>query len=546
MKIRTGILLLAALGALNLGLRHTTFRQDLTGDRRYTLSQQTREELRQDDGETDITVYLDGNLNSGFRKLRAATYDLGYEMHAANRRVHIHSLAEEDAEEAHKMLEESGFGPVVVHERAQDGRTVQTLIWPYAKVSCRGRSTIVSLLQQHRGLSGEENLNRSTESLEYTFTEALHTLHKDSVEKVAFLEGHGELPAENVYDWSAALCRHYQVDRGTLGNDARMLDGYRAVIIADPQLPFTETDKYILDQYVMRGGRVMWLLNGVQLSNTMLTDDGVTPAVTLDLHLTDLLFRYGIRINPAIVQDQQCLMVPVDVSRDPQRPQYQPIPWTYAPLLLPAEDSPVTRHLMPVSATFASYIDPVGGEDGLDKRVLLSTSTASCLTRTPAEIDLADLSADRERFTYAYLPVAASIEGIFPSLYAHRMPPEGILNTPSNPIPESMPTRQIVAAAGSIARNEWHQGQPLPAGYDRYSKTQFGNRDFLVNAILWLTDDNGLLTLRQKSVILRLLNDRRAHDMRNAIQAISLITPLLLLLITGLCITLTRKHMYRQ
>ena len=543
MNLRTGILLIAALAALNIGLHKTVVRWDMTGDKRHTLSAETKDVLRRAAGETDITVYLEGEMNPGFRKLRGATYDLLREMNAVHGRIKVHAPAEEDTERELKMLEQSGFGPVIVHERAHDGQTVQTRTWPYAKVRLKGRSTIVPLLQQHRGLSGEENLNLSTEGLEYAFAEALNTLCKEKVERVAFLEGHGELPAENVYDWSAALSRHFQVDRGVLGTDARMLDGYKAVLIADPQLPFSETDKYILDQYVMQGGRVMWLLNGVKFSGDMLSADGVTPAVALDLRLTDLLFRHGVRINAAIVQDLQCLMVPVDVSRDPQNPQYQPIPWTYAPLLLPSEESPVTHNIMPVSATFASCLDFVGGEDGLRKTVLLCTSTASRLTATPAELDLSDLSAEKELFRRSCLPVAASLEGEFTSLYAHRGVPVGVENAGSTR-QKSVRTKQIIAASGSIARNEWQHGQPLPAGYDRYSKTQFGNRDFLLNAVLWLTDDHGLLKLKQKTVALRLLNDKRAHEGRTKIQAVSIAAPLLLLLLTGVCTIIIRKKKY--
>ena len=545
MNLRTGILLLAVIAALNVGLHRVVLRWDMTGDKRHTLNSLTKAELRKAEGGVDITVYLDGDLNSGFRKLRAATYDLAREMQAVNSRINVHAPLSEDRERELKLLEESGFGPIIVHERARDGKTVQTLTWPYARISCNGRSTVVCLLQQHRGLSGEENLNRSAEGLEYVFAEAVSTLGKDSVEKVAFLEGHGELPAENVYDWSAALSRHFQIDRGVLGADARMLDGYKAVIIADPQLPFTDRDKYILDQYLMRGGRLMWLLNGVRFSTGMLSDSGVTPAMALDLHLTDMLFRYGVRINAAVVQDMQCLMVPVDVSRDPQNPQYQPIPWTYAPLLLPSDQSPVTRNIMPVSASFASCLDFVGGSDGLNKQVLLSTSDASCLTRTPAEMDLSDLTVQQERFVSSYLPVAAAIEGCFTSLYAHRMMPEGVGNA-GETLPAGRLARQVVVAAGSIARNEWQQGQPLPAGYDRYSKTQFGNRDFLLNSVLWLTDDNGLLSLKRKTVALRLLNGKRAYKERTLIQAASIISPLLLLLLTGVGVTITRKKTYTR
>jgi ABC-2 type transport system permease protein len=365
------------------------------------------------------------------------------------------------------------------------------------------------------------------------------------VEKIAFLEGHGELAEANVYDWSKTLSKYYQIDRGVLGTDANMLSGYKALVIADPQQPFSETDKYLIDNYIMHGGKVMWLLNGVRFSDDMLTQDGITPVIALDLKLTDMLFRYGVRINPALVQDLQCLRVPADISGDPQRPQYQPIPWTYAPLLLTSEASPITHNLMQVSATFASCIDFVGGDDGLNKNVILATSTASALTPTPAEVDLSDLSVVPERFNRSYLPVAASLEGCFPSLYAHRQRPMSITGE-TTAAEKSVETRQVVVAAGSVARNEWQQGQPLPVGYDRYTKTQFSNRDFLVNAVLWLTDENNLISLRHKSVALRIINDKKAHEQQLAIQLTCLLLPLLLLALTGIAVHITRRIKYTR
>jgi ABC-2 type transport system permease protein len=402
---------------------------------------------------------------------------------------------------------------------------------------------VVELLRNNRGLSGEENLNHSIENLEFAFVEAIHTLSRDSIEKIAFLEGHGELGEREVFDLSQALSRYYQIDRGTLGNETDILNDYRVVIIADPQEPFSEKDKYILDQYLMQGGRILWVVNGVRFSDEYLSQSGMTPVIPLELQIDDMLFRYGVRVNATLVQDLQCLPVPVDVSSDPQQPNWQPMPWTYAPLLLTSHASPITRNLMQVSSTMASTIEFVGGEDGIYKEVLLATSSASRITGTPAQVDLGFDDANPEEYRYAYVPVAASMEGVFPSLFAHLLPPEDIImHSPMRK--QSEPTKQIVVASGSIIRNEWQQGQPLPLGYDRYTNTQFGNRDFMVNAVLYLADDTGWMSLRQKELTLRLINDQRAREQRIAAQVVSIAAPLLLLALIAGGVILIRKRRY--
>lgn len=534
--------LLVAIPLLCLLLQKATVRWDLTADRRYTIHPQSLQEISTLDQPADVTLFLNGEMNSSFRRLKESAEYLCEELHRRNRLFRLD--ADEPEERDYILLQQKGFEPILVHERAKDGRTEQTTLWPYAQLTYNSKSMVIPLLKQNRGLSGEENLNHSIEALEYAFLEALHTLRKDSVERIAFLEGHGEMPDMQVYDFQQALRSYFQVDRGSLGIRTDILDPYRAVIIADPQRPFSETDKYILDQYIMRGGRVLWLLNGVRFSNDMLTDNGITPIIPLDLNLSDLLFRYGVRVNPALVQDLQCLTIPVDVSSDPQRPQYQPLPWTYAPLLLTNQNTPVTRNLMQVSATMASLVDLVGGDDGIQKSILLATSNASTLTPTPAQVDLSDLTIDQERFNQAYMPVAVSLEGNFNSFFTHRIPPDS-LKAQREPINEGY-SRQIVVAAGSIAGNEWQDQQPLPAGFDRYSKTQFGNRDFLVQSILWLTDDADLISLRQRQVTLRLINTQTAYARRSLIQWISILAPILILLIIGLSVTAVRTYRYRK
>ena len=535
MKVRVGILILVALVLMNVLVHQLVCRWDMTDDKRYTISHPTKELLRSLDSPLTVTVLLEGELNAGFTRLQKAASELLSEFS-------IYTTERIESRPLGASLVQ-GLDPIVIHERTHKGKMAQTTVYPYAIVEYKGKKRLVNLLQNQRGLSGEENLNNSIENLEYSMVEAIRGLAQTKVEKVVFLEGHGELEEHDVYDLTQLLAQYYQVDRGCLGNEAGVLDGYAAVIIADPQLPFSEEDKYILDQYIMQGGRVLWVVNGVKFSSDFLASQGATPIVALDLDINDMLFRYGVRIRHGLVQDLQCLPVPVDVSTNPQQPNWQPMPWTYAPLLLTSQQSPITRNIAQLTATMASAVELVGGEDGIRKEVLLATSSASKLTAVPAQVNLSMGVDDEQSYQYAYIPVAVSLEGEFSSLYAHLGAPESIVaSAPTRKA--SVPTRQIVVAAGSAIRNEWQQNQPLPLGYDRYTKTQFGNRDFMLNAVLYLTDNEGWLQLRQKEITLRLLNDKRAQTARIQAQVISMVIPLAILGLLGGVIVLMKKRKY--
>lgn len=534
------ILVLGLCGAL-LALSHIRrVRWDLTDDRHYSLSEATKTLLKQTNAPIEVTLLLDGDLNAGFTRLKKATEELLEEMS-----VYSDLRTSKDLAVSKDSL---GLRPIVIHEREQNGKTAQTTIYPYALISYKGRGAVVTLLKNTRGLSGEENLNNSIEQLEYAFAEALHRLQQTELPRIAIIEGHGEPDERYVWDLEQTLSQYFYVDRGAIvipeqGVDVHLLDGYKAIIIANPQTAFSDIERFIIDQYIMRGGTVLWVVNGVRFSNDVLQSDGFTPIIPLDLGITDMLFRYGIRINPALVQDLQCLTIPVNVSDDPETPNLQPLPWTYAPLLLTSNSSPITRNTGQVMSTFVSPIDAVGGEDGIDKRVLLATSTATRVTATPGEVNLNDLQPDLEAFRYQYVPVAVSLEGTFNSAFAHRMMPDSIIS--DEPIrKQSVATRQVVIGSGSIIMNEVERNQVLPMGYDRYNQIQFSNRDFIANVLLWLTDSEGLIQLREKTVALRLLNDKRAHDERARVQTISTISPIAILVLIGGVIWIIRKRKY--
>ena len=548
LKARNIVIVLFVVGLLNLLAYLFVIRVDMTDDKHYSLSEASIELLRKTEASIDITLFLQGDLNAGFERLQRATKETIEEMSVhSDIQFSIEDLQSSySKEEAERM----GMRPIVIHEREQDGKTAQTTIYPYALIQYKGKKAVVALLKNTRGLSGEENLNASIEQMEFAFMEALSLLLQTETPRIAIIEGHGEPDETHTYDLMTALSRYFQVDRGQISGidsivDAHILDDYRAILILAPQTPFSDQERFIIDQYLMRGGSILWAIDGIRLSEEVLQQEGFTPIIPLDLGLSEMFFRYGIRINPALVQDIQCLPIPVNVSSDPEQPNLQPMPWTYAPLLLTSQGSPITRNMGQVMSTFVSPIEAVGGEDGIEKRVLLATSTASCLTATPGKVDLNDMNPNIEQFKYQYIPIAVSLEGVFPSAYAHRMMPDGIASD-EKIRKQSTPTRQIVIASGSIVINETQKGQILPMGYDRYSGMQFSNRDMIVNCLLWLTDSEGLINLREKDITLRLLNDKRAHDERLAVQLISTISPIAILALVGGVVMIIRKRKYQK
>ncbi len=548
MKARNYIIVLSVVVLLNLLAYLFVIRVDMTDDKHYSLSEASIALLKQTDAPIRFTLYLQGDLNAGFKRLQRATQETIEEMSIYSD-IHF-SIDDLLSTYSKDEAERIGMRPTIIHEREQDGKTAQTTIYPYALMQYKGKKAVVVLLKNTRGLSGEENLNASIEQIEFAMMEALSLLLQSETPRIAILEGHGEPDEAHTYDLMTALSRYFQVDRGQISGidsivDVHILDDYKAILILAPQTPFSEQERFIIDQYIMRGGAILWAIDGIRFSEEVMQQEGFTPIIPLDLGLSEMFFRYGIRINPALVQDVQCLPIPVNVSSDPEQPNLQPMPWTYAPLLLTSQGSPITRNMGQIMSTFVSPIDAVGGEDGIEKRVLLATSTASRLTATPGKVDLSDMNPDIEQFQYQHIPVAVSLEGIFPSAFSHRIAPDGIASDETIR-KQSIPTRQVVIASGSIVINETQKGQALPMGYDRYSGMQFSNRDMIVNSLLWLTDAEGLISLRNKEVTLRLLNDQRAHEERTKVQLISTITPIAILALVGVLVMVIRKRKYQK
>jgi ABC-2 type transport system permease protein len=418
-------------------------------------------------------------------------------------------------------------------------------------VSC-GKTVIpVNFLRNNPSLPAETNLLHSTECLEYEIIQAIATATADSVSRVAFIEGHGELDEIYVADLTLELAKFYNIDRGTIGGKPGIIDRYAAIVIAAPKKQFDEKDKFIIDQYIMNGGRVLWLAEAVNVNADSLPL-GSTVALYEPLSFDDMLFRYGARINPVLIQDAECLLIPLRVDGPDGQPQYVPAPWVYYPLLRPSQDHPVTRNLNRVKAEFANTIDTVGRDPGVRKSILLTTSGHTRTVMPPQVISLeeADEVIPEELFTAGELSVAVLLEGTFRSAFTNRMT-ESIIGEAGRDIIEvSKPSKMIVVADGDIIRNEVSSsgGVPVPLalGFDRYTQQTFGNKDFLVNCINYLVNDNGLIEMRSREIKPRLLDQARSREQRTLWQLVNTVIPVILIMIAGVAYNRIRQGRYKS
>ncbi len=558
MKIRNlqNPIILILLVALVIISYFYFFRIDLTSDKRYSIADQTKNLMAKMDAPLEVTVYLDGDLNPGFQRLKKSTAELLDELSVySDKSITVKyenpSLADSPDQREKKYLElqTHGLNPTAVYERDKEGKSIQKIIFPWIEINYKGKKVPVCLLKNILGNSGEDNLNISIENLEFEITDGIRRLVNTKVSKIAFIEGHGELSEAETYDISKSLSRYFQIDRGVLASNAAVLNDYKAIIIAKPTKPFSESDKFIIDQYIMNGGRVLWLIDGVRIAKENLSTIGLSPAMELDLNLNDQLFRYGIRINPVLLQDVQCASVPVNIAPANATPQFEPTPLYFTPLLLASPEHPVSRNITEVRSEFCSGIDVVGQNKQVSYNLLLASSENTHIIGTPTTIDMGQkLKAnDKAYFNVSYVPVAVAMEGNFDSDFANRMVPKGLTNT--LPIlKQSMKTRQIVVADGDIIRNEVSikDSTSIPLGFDRYTNQQFGNKDFIQNAVLYLADNDGWIQLRNRTLKLRLLNKQISSDEKTVWQVVNVLSPIILLALLGIGYQIVRKRKYTK
>ena len=532
------------------------FRLDLTSEKKFTLSTATKNILNKLPEDVYIQVYLDGDLPIGFRKLQTSTRELLDEFRVySGRKLKFEFInpSEEEDGEARSIIQEQlldkGLRPSNAQWRDREGGMSQKIIFPGALINYKGMEMPVNFLRNNPGLSGTENLNQSAEGLEYELISAIRTISSDSIYKIAFLEGHGELYDAEVADAFSALAQYYTIDRGQIGGNKGVLDNYAAVIIARPTGRFEEVDKLILDQYLMNGGRILWLIDPVAVDMDSLMYSSITTAYIRDLNINDILFKYGVRINANLVQDIQCSYIPVNTALVGNSPQYTPLPWAYFPLLQ-GESHPVTRNLNLVRSEFISVLDTVKGNGRINKTFLLKTSPYSRLVGVPNLINLRDAGnpLTEDDFNKEHIPIAVLLEGEFESAFKNRMI-SGILPAIEDDFQaNSSPTKMIVVADADIIRNDVRiqggQVIPLELGRDRLTQELYGNKDFIVNAVNYLIDDSGLMELRTREIRIRLLDRAKIGGSQIFWKLINTLLPLFIVALAGTLAAYLRKRKY--
>jgi ABC-2 type transport system permease protein len=532
-------------------------RFDLTTEKRYTLSEETRVILRDLDEIVYVRVYLEGDLPVGFSRLNTAIRELldEFRVYAPQNLQYefIDPVEDPDPQIRRNLFNQLygiGLQPTNVQVRAKDGSTSQKIVFPGAVISYEEADVAVNLLKNNPGLPGEVNLHQSIQSLEYEFISMIKTLSSDSIAKVAFLEGHGELDSYQVGDITKDLANFYQVDRGVIGGRYGSLNGYRAVIIAKPVKAFSEADKFVIDQYIMQGGKVLWLLDPVQVSMDSLFM-GMTFALYNPLNIEDQLFRYGVRLNPHLVKDIQCHVIPVNKGLAGAQAQWEFSPWYYFPLISPGNDHPVTRSLNMIKIEFGSDIDTVGENPAIKKTVLLATSPYSRIVAAPAEISLRETQRQPSQAGYnrAHLPLAILLEGNFESVFTNRSIPDVQSHKPIQFAGISRSTRMIVVGDGDIIRNEVIDSPNgpvmVPLGFDQYTSQSFGNKEFILNAVNYLTDETGLISLRGREFRMRLLDRQRILEESDKWKVINTAVPILMVISFGAGVGVYRRRRFR-
>jgi ABC-2 type transport system permease protein len=532
-------------------------RLDLTEDKRFTLSKPTRNVLKHLKNDVFIQVYLDGEIPIPLKRLKRSVGEILDEFRIVSSHKidfeFINPSGNKDAkqrEALYQSLVSKGLSPVNLQAGDAEGGSTQKIIFPGMIVNYNGIEVPVNFLNNSTP-SYEQNILRSVEGLEYEMIQTISTLSSDTINKIAFIEGHNEIPEIETADITMSLARFFTVDRGMIGGKTGILDKYSAVVIAGPQKAFSESDKLVLDQYIMNGGKVLWLVDEVAVNSDSLAS-GETVGLYRPLNIEDQLFRYGARINPMIVQDIECISIRLMVMSGGTRQQVVPAPWVYYPLLKPSANNPITRNLNRVRGEFVNYIDTVGLDGAIKKKILLSSSALSRTISPPVIISLkeAELTHSAKDFNKPNLPVAVLLEGIFPSAFKNRMVTNLTDDRNLKIRTESKETRMIVIADADMIRNEVERSglneTPLPLGRDKYTGQIYGNRDFLINCLNWLVDKNGIMELRSRELKLRLLNTHMIKTERLKWQIINIAGPVIIVILAGWLYSYLRRRKYAK
>jgi len=552
-------LLLVILVLVNVISRLYYYRLDLTAEKRYSISKPTQNLVKNLKDEVTVKVYLDGDLNAGFTRLKESTRNLLNELRAyggANIEYQfIDPMAVKNLDERKALITDlinRGLAPTNLMTKSKTGNK-QQLIFPGAIVTYQGREVPVQLLENQIGYSPEQILNNSEILLEYRFANAIQKLIEYRAPSLAFIQGNGELSRMETADLRQTLTGlHYEVDDVDMARTYHIPARYQLIIIAKPETAFDERDKYKIDQFIMRGGKVLWLVDGTNASmdSLRLSPSGQF-AIANDLNLEDMLFKYGVRVNTDVIQDiTLCNQIPLVVGQMGGAPQTEMFPWYYFPLLVSDNNHAIVKNLDPVASFFASSIDTIKNP-GIRKTILLHTSDNSKAQLAPTRIHFGILQSkpNPDYYKQPHLPVAVLLEGEFESVFKNRLSPQFLAasDTVKNLkyLEQSPKSKMIVISDGDIIRNEVRNDSSVyPLGYYMYTKQQFANKDFILNCIEYLVDTNGILETRNKDVKLRMLNPTRVEEERLYWQIVNVAVPIGLIVVFGIAFNYYRRRKY--
>ncbi|GAB4204022.1 MAG: gliding motility-associated ABC transporter substrate-binding protein GldG [Bacteroidia bacterium] len=528
------------------------FRVDLTSEKRYTLSPYTKEFLKKLDDIVYFKIYLSGELPPEFNKLKKEVKEMLDEMRVINDNIQyefvdINSIGnKEDIKNLEKQLYDKGIIPEQVVEKKQN-KTSQSLVWPGALVSYKGKETVWQIFSRQLGFTPQENINHALNEIEYGICNAINKLKRKRRPEISIVEGHKELDTLRMYDFIRALSEEYNVSRIKINHKLYALKNLDAIIIAKPDTIVDEKDKFIIDQFVMKGGKVLWLVDPVKLNMDSFRLKGFSLALNNETNLEDMLFRYGVRVNTDLIQDLQCAAIPVNVGFAKGQPNFKLFPWIFYPLIMPNINHPIVKNLDLIKTEFVSTIDTLS-TSGIKKTILLTSSKNTRVTPVPLRVSLAitQFRLKESAFNQGAKPVAVLLEGTFKSLYANRIPSVIMEDSVIQFKEVSVPNKMIVVSDGDIAKNDFNRstGVIYPLGYDKYTNQTFANKQFLMNCMSYLLDDTGLLQLRSREVKLRLLDMKKVSLYKTKWQVYNVIVPPLIILVLVLIQHYLRKRKY--
>ena len=525
-------------------------RIDLTQDKRYTLSETTRKTLSQIQQPLVIDVLLKGNIPTEFKKLQTEAVQLLEEYTAANDHLIVNFVNpledEPNADAAIQNLINNGLQPLQIAQ-TEAGKSSVEYIFPWAVISDGKRVEKVRLFIDKLGTTDQERVQNSVQRLDYNLTDALHKFTVKKQKKIAILRSNGTLEDVYLYDFLKTAREYYFIAPFTLDSVAtnaektlKDLEKFDLLLVAKPTSPFSDEQKQVIDQYIMNGGRVLWLIDQVNVSlEDMYKTGGVTMAMPIDLNLTDMFFQYGFRLNYTLINDLYFSEIVV-ATGDGSQSRYMNIPWVYNPMVLSSNNHLINSNLDAVRLQFANGIDTL--KNGVKKTVLLSSSPFSKADGTPREINLRidPKAMNKELYKKGNIPLAVLLEGEFKSMYKYRVRPLELKENATL----SRPTKMIVVSDGDIIKNDFdsQHKMPLELGFDRWTSKYYDNKAFLQNAMNYLLDDTEFLTLRNKKVQLAFLDKEKVAESAKAWQIKVFLYPLLVLVI----VMLLSGYFYRK